>query len=67
MNYTKEQLIDAIVNEWEYLCHDCPEPDDATPEERRAELETMTIEQLVDETDTDEEYMTLDQYMEIDG
>jgi len=22
MTYTKEQLIDALVHEWEYLCHD---------------------------------------------
>ena len=67
MKYTKAQLIDAIVNEWEYLCHDCPEEDDATPEERRAELETMTIEELVEETDTDPEYYSLDEYMEHHG
>ena len=27
MNYTKEQLVDALVAEWEYLCHDDPDPD----------------------------------------
>ena len=38
MNYSKAQLIDALVAEWEYLCHDCPEDDDMTPEEYREEL-----------------------------
>ena len=26
MNYTKAQLVDALVAEWEYLCHDDPDP-----------------------------------------
>ena len=33
MNYTKEQLIDALVHEWDYLCHDDYDPEDDTPEE----------------------------------
>jgi hypothetical protein len=67
MNYTKEQLIDALVNEWEYLCHDCPEEGDDTPEERREWLETLTLEQLVEETDTDSEFYPLDDWMEVHG
>ena len=67
MNYTKEQLIDAIVDEWDHLCHECPEDGDATPEEKRVELEAMTLEELIEETDTDNEYYTLDQYMENHG
>ena len=64
MNYTKAQLIDALVAEWEYLCHDDSEPDDMTPEEYRDMLIDMSIRQLVEETDTDPEIYSLDQYME---
>ena len=34
-DYTKEQLIDALVHEWDYLCHDDYDPEDDTPEEYR--------------------------------
>ena len=63
MTYTKQQLVDALVREWEYLCHDDPQDDDATPEEYRADMETMTLEELIEETGTDEGF-TLDQFME---
>lgn len=64
MNYTKEQLVDALVHEWEYLCHDDYQPEDPTPEEYRREMEAMTIEELIEETDTDDEGYTLDEFME---
>jgi len=67
MNYTKAQLIDALVAEWEYLCHDDYDPEDLTPEEYRKEIEELTIEQLIEETDTESEGLTLDDYMEIYG
>ena len=63
MNYTKAQLIDALVAEWIYLCHDDPDPDDQTPEEYREDLIDMTLEELIEETSTDEHY-TLDEWME---
>ena len=66
MNYTKEQLIDALVHEWEYLCHDDYDPEDQTPEEYREDLNKMTIEQLVEETSTGAGY-TLDEFMENHG
>ena len=66
MNYTKEQLVDALVHEWEYLCHDDYDPQDPTPEEYRKEMEELTIEQLIEETDTGEDY-TLDEFMECHG
>ena len=62
MNYTKSQLIDALVAEWEYLCHDCPDEDDMTPKELREELIKMNIEELIKETGTDEHF-TLEEYM----
>ncbi|AIX44487.1 hypothetical protein Syn7803C28_67 [Synechococcus phage ACG-2014b] len=70
--YTKEQLIDALCREWDYLCHDDPDPDDDTPEEYRLKLELLTLEELIEETSTtvywsnwsgDENY-TLDEFME---
>ena len=63
MNYTTEQLIDALVNEWIYLCHDDPEPDDLTPEEYRKDLEEYTYDELIEETSTDEGF-TLDDFMD---
>ena len=63
MNYTKGQLIDALVNEWIYLCHDDPEPEDQSPEEYRKDLIDMTLEELIEEACIDEHY-TLDEYME---
>ena len=63
MNYTRAQLIDALVAEWEYLCHDDYDPEDQTPEEYREELQDYTLEQLIEETSTGEGY-TLDEWME---
>ena len=65
MNYTKEQLIDALCAEWDYLCHDDFDPDvDPTTEEYREDLNNYTLEQLIAETNTDEEGYTLSEYME---
>ena len=64
MNYTKAQLVDALVAEWEYLCHDDPDPDDLSPEEYRKEMQELTIEELIEETDTDDIGLTLDEYMD---
>ena len=66
MNYTKQQLIDALVHEWEYLCHDDPDPDDDTPEEYRLKMECYSMEDLIEETSTGEGY-TLDEFMDNHG
>ena len=63
MGYTKQQLIDALVHEWDYLCHDDYDPDDDTPEEYRLKMELLTIEELIEETSTGKGY-TLDEFME---
>ena len=63
-NYTKAQLINALVAEWEYLCHEDFDPDeDQTPEEYREDLNEMSLEELIEETSTGEGY-TLDEWME---
>jgi hypothetical protein len=62
MNYTKEQLIDALAAEWDYLCHDDYDPEDLTPEEHLEYLKSLTYEELIEETSTDEIF-TLDDFM----
>ena len=54
---TKEQLIESLYNEYVYLCHDDFNPDeDATPEEYLEMLKEMSYDELIEETNTDEEY-----------
>ena len=53
LGLTQEVIIEGLVNEWEYLCHDDYEEGDATPEERRVELQAMTMEELLKEADRD--------------
>lgn len=63
MNYTKEQLIDALHCEYVSLCHDDFDPEqDMTPEEYLDLLNGFTYDELIEETSTDEEY-TIDEYM----
>ncbi len=64
MNYTRAQLIHALVAEWDSLCHDDFNPEeDQTPEEYREELQDYPLDQLIEETSTGEGY-TLDEWME---
>ena len=62
MKYTTEQLIDALVREWEYLCHDDYDPENQTPEEYRKDLEDYTYQELIEEACIDED-LTLDEYI----
>ena len=63
MTHTRQQLIDALVHEYEFLCHDDFDPDvDPTPDEYRAMLASFTDADLRDESSTDDTY-TLDDYI----
>ena len=63
MNPSKEQLIDALYNEYVFLCHDDFEIGvDIEPEDYLTMLKDMTYDELVEETCTDEEYH-LDEFM----
>ena len=63
MTVSKEQLIDALYNEYVFLCHDDFDPDeDATPEEYLEMLKEMSYDQLVEETQTDDIF-TIDEFM----
>jgi hypothetical protein len=64
MSVSKEQLIDALYNEYVFLCHDDYDPDeDATPEEYLDMLKEMTYDELVEEASIDENF-TLIEYVE---
>ena len=63
MNYTKEQLIEALYQEYLFLCHDDFDPDeDPTPEEYLEMIKEMSYDELVEEASVDEEF-TLEEYM----
>jgi hypothetical protein len=67
MILTKEQLIEALYNEYVFLCHDDFEPGvDIEPEDYLTMLKDMDYDQLVEETDTDENF-TLMEYIEAWG
>ena len=60
---SKEQLIDALYNEYVFLCHDDFDPDeDATPEEYLEMLKEMSYDELVEETSTDDIF-SMDEFM----
>ena len=63
MTPTREQLIKSLCKEYEYLYHDDFDPDeDPTPEEYLEMIKTLTYEELVSETGTDEVF-TLEEYL----
>ena len=64
MDYNREQLINALCAEYDYLCHDDFNPDtDPTLDEYFELMEKMSFDELVEETCTDEHY-TLEEFME---
>ena len=64
-DYSHQQLIDALVTEYENICHDSTlEEGEFTPPEYLTYLNTLTHDELVDETGTDEDTFTLSQFME---
>ena len=63
MTYTNEELIAALVKEYEWLCHDDFDPDnDPTPEEYLDSIKDLSYDELVEETQTDD-FFTLDIFM----
>ena len=64
MAYQKQQLIQALVREYEYLCHDDFDPDvDPTPEEYLDSIKDLSYDELVEEAQVDD-YFTLEQFMD---
>jgi len=63
VTYTNEELIAALVKEYEWLCHDDFDPDnDPTPEEYLDSIKDLSYDELVEETQTDD-FFTLDIFM----
>jgi len=63
MTPTREQLIEALYQEYVYLCHDDFDPDeDLTPEQYLEMLKEMSYDELIEEASLDEEY-TLEDYL----
>jgi hypothetical protein len=66
-SHSKEQLIEALYNEYVWYCHDDYDPDvDIAPEDYLTMLNDMTYDELVEETCTDETYH-LSEFMEAWG
>jgi len=64
MTVTKEKLINALYNEYVFLCHDDFDPDqDPTPEEYLEMIKEMSYDELIFEACAD----NLDDYMEAWG
>ncbi len=62
MTFTTGQLKVALLSEHEYISHDTDV--ELTVEEYAKVLESMSYDELVTETGTDDEYYTLSEYME---
>jgi len=63
MTYNNQELIAALVKEYEWLCHDDFDPDvDPTPEEYLDSIKDLSYDELVEETQTDD-FFTLDLFM----
>ena len=63
MIYTRDQLIHALHSEYEFLCHDDFDPDvDMSPSEYLTQLQSMSLDDLIAETSTDDIY-TLDEFI----
>ena len=62
----RNALITALINDYVLLCHDSIDDDDMTPDEYRAQLDSFTDAQLIDECciDFDDDY-TLDDYIQL--
>jgi len=63
MSPTKEQLIEALYNEYVFLCHDDFDPEeDMSIEEYLEMLKELNYDELVEETGTDETF-TLEEFI----
>ena len=62
----RNALITALINDYVLLCHDDPCDDDLTPDAYRAQLDSFTDAQLIEETciDFDDDY-TLADYIQL--
>ena len=57
--FTREELIDSMVNEWIVDCYCAPEEGDPTPDQIRKEYQTMSDSDLLEKLNFDDEYTYL--------
>jgi len=58
-SFTRDELIDVLYREYEFLCHDDFDPDvDPTPDEYLDVLNTLSDDELVDWTSSDDIYIS---------
>ena len=58
-----DKIREALINEYEWMCHEGIEPGECTPEEYAKAVVTMSREQLLQETCCDE-YFTLEEFID---
>lgn len=64
--FTDNQIRQALINEWEFLIHDCAEEGDMTVEEFTEHVANLNRQQLIDEACVDEQF-TLEEFIESYG
>ena len=58
-SFTRDELIDVLYREYEFLCHDDFDPDvDPTPDEYLDVLNTLSDDELVDWASSDDIYIS---------
>ena len=62
INHSREQIIDALMSEYYTLSHDDFNDNVMNDVQYHSFLQSLTLEQLIAETDTDDEF-TLDDFM----
>ena len=63
---TDDSIRIALLNEYEFLLHECEEDGDMTIDEYKSYLTTLNREQLITETTTDDMF-TLEEFIESYG
>ena len=62
--FSRREIIQALCNEYNHLFKDSYDPGiDLSFEEYKSEMELKTLEELIKETSTDNEFYTLDVFM----
>ena len=65
MKFKREQIINALCNEYNHLFKDTYIPGiDLSFDEYKKGLEVKTLDELIKETSTDSQYYTLKDFME---
>ncbi len=64
MEFSRRQIIQALCNEYNQLFKDAYDPGiDLSFEEYQSAMEAKTLDELIKETSTDNEFYTLDNFM----